>query len=70
MTVDNVEGVFPRNAPEERTSSQESDGQQSSHEHGTRHRDKRRAASAEEAAYKMEKIAGLKTHMFDVLNII
>ena len=71
VTVDSVEGVFPRNAPEERTSSQESDGQQqSSHEHGTRHRDKRRAASAEEAAYKMDKIAGLKTHMFDVLNII
>ena len=71
VTVDSVEGTFPKNAPEERTTVA-SDGQQSSQEHGhdTRHRDKRRAASAEETAYKMEKIAGLKTHMFDVLNII
>ena len=71
VTVDSVEGAFPKNAPEECTS-EASDGQQSSqeHDHDTRHRDKRRAASAEETAYKMEKIAGLKTHMFDVLNII
>ena len=71
VTLDSFEGVFPRNAPEEPTS-EASEGQHSSHEHGhdTRHRGKRRAASAEETAYKMEKIAGLKSHMFDVLNII
>jgi hypothetical protein len=75
VTIDSVEGVFPNNAPEDPTS-QESDGQEGpssqaqEHGHDTRHRDKRRAASAEETAYKLEKISGLKSHMFDVLNII
>ena len=72
VSVDSFEGVFPKNAPEQ-TTSEESDGPSSGtseHDHDTRHRDKKRTASAEETAYKVEKIANLKTHMFDVLNII
>jgi hypothetical protein len=73
LTVDKVEVVFSRSAPDESASgeSEKSDAQDlSSHTHSTRHRDQRIAASAALSAYKAEKIASLKSHMFDVLNII
>jgi hypothetical protein len=73
LTFDSVEGVFPKNGPEEPTSeelNEQKDPSSREHGHDTRHRDKRRTASAEESAYKAEKIANLKSHMFDVLNII
>jgi hypothetical protein len=70
VTVQSFEGVFSKNGPEETSSESIEQEDPDEHDHDTRHRDKRRTVSAEESAYKAEKIANLKSHMFDVLNII
>jgi hypothetical protein len=71
VSINSVEAAFPKTAPDESDGDAPEDVPPSpSHDHGTRHRDKRRAASAEEAAYKAEKIGILKSHFYDVLNIV
>ena len=66
-----VEAAFPELSMDEDQGDDAMDDEPPApHQHGTRYQKGRRDMNADEIAYKAEKIAALKSHFFETLNIL
>ena len=70
VTVEAIKDAFPTNAQYETDGSDNSYSAPADHRHGTRHQGQKRQISADELAYKMEKIGFVRSQLFDVVNIL
>jgi hypothetical protein len=72
LTVDSIETVLSKNSVEESDAAATAADAATpgTHGHATRHQAHRGQASADDTAYKAEKIGILRSHFFEVLNIV